>query len=216
MGQRSPLDIPPSQTPFVERPRGVVGESCRRPDEADKTTGAIRYGADLFAGRSELFAAVVRSEQAHARVLSIDASPALAVEGVVGVYTHRDVGGTNRQGLIRRDHPVLAEDHVRYLGDAVALAVGESPHAVEQAVKVVRVEYEPLPVISDIHVALAKGAYKLYADGNVMGGKRIRKGDAAKALAQATWWLATRYRPRRWITPSWTLRRASPGSTGRF
>ncbi len=175
----------PSPTPFAEKPHGTVGESTRRLDGTDQTTGTIRYGADLIPGQADLFAVVVRSEHAHARVLSIDPQPALAVAGVVGVYTYRDVGGTNRQGLIRRDHPVLAEDLVRYRGDAVALVVADSRQAAERGACAVRVEYEPLPVISDIDAALADGAYKLYPDGNVMGGKRIRKGDADAALADA-------------------------------
>ena len=149
------LDVPPSPTPFAAKVNDVVGRSCGRLDGAERTTGATRYGADLLAGRAELFAVVVRSEHAHARILSIDTSPALAVEGVVGAYTHRDVGGTNRHGLIRRDHPVLAEDRVRYLGDAVALVVADSEKAAHDGAQAVRAEYEPLPVISDINAALA-------------------------------------------------------------
>ena len=178
-------DVPPSPTPFAERPHAVVGHSCRRLDGADKTTGATRYGADLFPGRAELFAGVVRSEQAHARVLSIDTSEAGRIEGVVGVYTHRDVPGTNRHGLILRDHPVLVEDRVRYLGDAVALVVADAEEVLGRARQAVRVEYQPLPVIADIDAALAEGAYALHSKGNLMGGKRIRKGHAETALAEA-------------------------------
>ncbi|MHC4609916.1 MAG: xanthine dehydrogenase family protein molybdopterin-binding subunit, partial [Planctomycetota bacterium] len=179
------LEVPPSPTPYAEQPRGVVGHSCHRLDGADKTTGAICYGADLFPKQAELFAGVVRSEQAHARLLSIDTSEAARVEGVVGVYTHRDVPGTNLHGLIRRDHPVLTEDRVRYVGDAVALVVGTSEQAVHQAGRTVRADYEPLPVIADIDAALAPSAYELYPGGNIMGGKRIRKGQADAALAES-------------------------------
>ena len=185
MSDQGKLDVPPSPTPFAEPPHAVVGHSCHRLDGAEKVTGAIRYGADLFPGQAELFAAVVRSEQAHARILSINTSQAGRIEGVVGVYTHRDVPGTNRHGLIRRDHPVLAEDRVRYLGDAVALLVATSQRAVRQGAQAVRVEYEPLPVIADIDAALAEGATELYPGGNIMGGKRIRKGNADAALAKS-------------------------------
>ncbi|HUU82244.1 MAG TPA: xanthine dehydrogenase family protein molybdopterin-binding subunit [Phycisphaerae bacterium] len=185
MSRTPRIDAPPSPTPYTEHEHPVVGHSCRRLDGAEITTGAIRYGADLFPGQAELFAAVVRSDQAHARVVSIDTSAARAMDGVVGVYTHSDVGGTNRHGLIRRDHPALAEDRVRYLGDAVALVVATSERVVSQAIRAVKVEYEPLPVIGDIDAALAEGAYPLYPGGNVMGGKRIRKGDTDAALARA-------------------------------
>ncbi|MCP4248027.1 MAG: xanthine dehydrogenase family protein molybdopterin-binding subunit [bacterium] len=184
MTSRRP-ELPPSTTPYTDRAHPVVGQSCRRLDGADKVTGAQRYGADLIPGQAELFAVMVRSDQAHARVLSIDPAAARAVDGVVGVYLHGDVPGTNRHGLIRRDHPVLAEDRVRYLGDVVALVVAETEAAAHQGAAAVKVAYEPLPVIADIDAALADGAYALYPDGNVMGGKRIRKGDADAALASA-------------------------------
>ncbi|MCH7812492.1 MAG: xanthine dehydrogenase family protein molybdopterin-binding subunit [Planctomycetes bacterium] len=177
--------LPPSTTPYTDRAHPVVGQPCRSLDGVEKVTGAQLYGADLIPGRAELFAVSVRTEQAHARVLSIDTAAARAVEGVVGVYLHGDVAGTNRHGLIRRDHPVLAEDRVRYLGDVVALVVAETEAAAHKGSAAVRVEYEPLPVIADIDAALADGAYALYPDGNVMGGKRIRKGDADAALASA-------------------------------
>ena len=185
MTEKRRIDMAPSQTPYVERAHGVVGRSCGRLDGVEKTTGIARYGADLFPEQADLFAAVVRSEHAHATIKSIDPLPALAVDGVVAVYTHMDVGGTNRQGLIIRDHPVLAEDRVRYYGDAVALVLADCAKTARQAAKEVRVEYEPLPVIGDIDAALADGAYPLHPQGNVMGGKRIRKGDADAALAEA-------------------------------
>lgn len=183
MADHSSIPVPPSETPFASGARAVVGHSCHRLDGADKTTGQIRYGADLFPGQADLFAGVVRSEHAHARLLSVDPASALALDGVLAVYTHEDVGGTNRQGLILRDHPALAEDLVRYAGDAVAVVVAESEPVLADAVRAVRVEYDPLPVISDIDEALADGAYSLHSQGNVMGGKRIRKGDADAALA---------------------------------
>ncbi|MCK4660425.1 MAG: xanthine dehydrogenase family protein [Phycisphaerae bacterium] len=169
----------PDTMPQVEP---LAGQSCKRIDGADKVAGRAMYGADLFPGQAELFAKVVRSPEAHARVLSLDTSKALAVEGVVGVYTHKDVGGTNRHGLIRRDHPVLVEDHVRYRGDALALVVAKSERAAESARDLVEAHFEKLPVIGTIDQALASGAPKIHPDGNVMGDKRIRKGDVEAAL----------------------------------
>jgi CO/xanthine dehydrogenase Mo-binding subunit len=177
--------VEPSQTPYKEDPEGPVGRSERRIDGLEKVLGTALYGADLFHNRADYFASVVRSEEAHANIVAIDASAALRVPGVLAVYTAADMPGTNRQGLIRRDHPVLAEDKVRYRGDAVALVVGETERAAQRGRDAVQVEYEPLPVVSDIDAALVDGAPRLHPDGNIMGGKRIRKGDADAALAES-------------------------------
>ena len=182
--QAEPL-VEPAPTPFAEHPTGSVGRSEQRIDGLEKVTGTALYGADLFFNRADYFAQVVRSQHAHARILGIDAAAALAVPGVLAVYTAIDMPGTNRQGLIRRDHPVLAEEKVLYRGDAVALVVAETEPAARRGRDTVKVEYEPLPVIGSIDDALAPDAPLLHPEGNVMGGKRIRKGDADAALAES-------------------------------
>ena len=169
----------------VPAPDPLVGKSCRRIDGEEKVTGTALYGADLFAHDADLFARVVRSEHPHAEILSIDRRGALSVAGVVGVYTHENVRGTNIHGLIRRDHPALADRRVRYRGDAIAVVVAESERAAVYGRDKVEVKYKPLPVIATMDDALADGAYKLYPEGNVMGDKRIRKGDAKRALAES-------------------------------
>jgi CO/xanthine dehydrogenase Mo-binding subunit len=173
------------KTLYQERPEGPVGKSERRIDGLEKVLGTALFGADLFFNRADYFACVVRSEHAHANVLSIDKSAALRLPGVFAVYTSADVPGTNRQGLIRRDHPVLAEDKVLYRGDGVALVVAQTEKAARCGRDAVRVNYELLPVIGSIDDALADGAPLLRPNGNFMGGKRIRKGDADKALAES-------------------------------
>ena len=172
----------PSETPYKEHPKGPVGRSERRIDGKEKVTGTALYGADLFPNRADYFAQVVRSEQAHARLLCVNEDAALHVPGVIAVYTSKDMPGTNRQGLIHRDHPVLVEDRTLYRGDAIAIVVAETEIAARRGRDAVTVEYEPLPVIATMDDALAPDAPKLHPDGNIMGGKRIRKGDADAAL----------------------------------
>jgi len=178
-----PLEVPPSATPYKESLHGPLGRPCERVDGPEKVLGTALYGADLMANEADLFARVVRSEFAHAEIRSIDATAARNLPGVLGVYTHRDVPGTNRQGLIRRDHPVLADRKVLYRGDAVALVVAETERVLADACAAVKVDYKPLPVVATIDEALASDAPRLHPDGNIMGGKRIRKGDADAALA---------------------------------
>ncbi len=69
----------------------------------------------------------------HARLLGSDASAARALPGVVAVLTASDVPGTNRQGIVHQDQPVLVEDHVRHGGDPVALVLAEDPETLRQA-----------------------------------------------------------------------------------
>ncbi len=176
--------VEPSATPYKECTRGPVGRSERRIDGREKVTGTALYGADLFPNRADYFAQAVRSDEPHARIIRIDSDAARRVPGVVAVYTAADAPGTNRQGLIHRDHPVLAEDLVLFRGDAVAIVVAETERAAWRGRDAVRVEYEPLPVVPDIDAALAEDAPRLHPDGNLMGGKRIRKGDADAALAE--------------------------------
>ena len=161
----------------------VVGKSLKRVDAADKVTGAARYGGDLYE-KGMLHVKVLRSVHDHAQILGIDTSAAFKVPGVVGVYTHKDIEGTNRHGLITRDQSVLAEDRVRYTGDAVALVVAETEDAAIEALKKIVVNYRPLPSVHTFEEALAPDAPLLHEHGNVMGEKRIRKGDAEKAFAE--------------------------------
>lgn len=175
--------VEPTPTPFKEHPAGPVGQNEPRIDGVEKVTGTALFGADLFYHHADYFARIVRSEHAHAKILHIDAAAALTTPGVLAVYTAADMPGTNRQGLIHRDHPVLAEDKVLYRGDAVALVVAETEKAARAGRDAVRVEYEPLPVVAGIDEALVPDAPPLHPDGNLMGGKRIRRGDADAALA---------------------------------
>lgn len=184
-GSATDTAIPKGERLAISQGGQLVGRSCRRIDGPEKVTGVALYGADLFPTSADLFAKVVRSSEAHAEVVSIDLAAAIAVPGVVGVYTHEDVGGTNRHGLVRRDHPVLVDSRVRYRGDAVAVVVAESERAAETARDLVNVTYDPLPVIATMAEALAPDAVRLYPEGNVMGDKRIRRGDVAGALADA-------------------------------
>lgn len=174
--------IEPSTTPYKEEPRGPVGTNARRIDGVEKVIGTALYGADLFHGRADLFAQVVRSEIPHGRLLAVKLEKAMKVPGMLAVYTSKDAPGTNRHGLIHRDHPVLVEDRILYRGDAIAIVVAESETAAQLGRDAVEVDYEKLPVIATMDDALAPGAPKLHPDGNIMGGKRIRKGDADAAL----------------------------------
>lgn len=165
-------------------PKTAIGRSVRRNDAHGKVTGATRYGGDL-AGKDVLHVAVLRSELPHAEIMGIDTAHAEAMPGVVGVYTAKDVPGTNRHGLIRRDQELIASRFVRYTGDALAIVVAESAAIAQQALKRIVVDYRPLPGVFSLDEALAPDAPKIHPFGNILTRKPIRLGNAEKAMEEA-------------------------------
>jgi CO/xanthine dehydrogenase Mo-binding subunit len=132
---------------------GRVGESVRRVDGIPKTTGEFAYSSDLSAA-GMLWGHTLRSPHAHARIVEIDLSSALASPGVHAVLSHDDVPGQKRYGLEFPDQPVLAVDRVRYFGEPVALVAAEHPEQARRAAERIRVVYEPLEPVVDPERAL--------------------------------------------------------------
>jgi CO/xanthine dehydrogenase Mo-binding subunit len=129
---------------------------------------------------------VVFAHRPHARITEIDTSAALKAPGVVAVLTARDVP-YNAYGLIDADQPALCGDVVRFEGDKVALVAAESKEAALAGAKLVHVEYEDLPVVTDPRAAMAPNAPLVHEEhgSNVLLHMPIRKGDTAHAMAEA-------------------------------
>jgi len=173
------VDVPAAQPPLA-----AVGRALPRPDALAKVTGAAQYAADLsFPGM--LYAKVLRSRYPHARLLGIHTDAACAQPGVVRVLTAADVPGVRNHGVIRPDWPVLAYDQVRYVGDAVAVVVAESEELAAQALELIQVDYEPLPVVDSPEAALAPDAPRVHEGGNVLKHIAVDKGDVEAAMACA-------------------------------
>ncbi len=143
-----------------------VGRALRRKEDPRLITGRGSYVDDINLS-GQLWAAWVRSPEAHAKIVSIDTSAAKAHDGVRAVYTHEDLD--MEAGLPMAwvppgievntpDHWVLAKDAVKHVGDPVALVVGADRYAVVDASEAVAVEYEPLPVVTDPEEALEAGS----------------------------------------------------------
>jgi CO/xanthine dehydrogenase Mo-binding subunit len=137
-----------SETAVPKLELGRVGEVVARVDAVPKVTGEFAYSSDLQAA-GMLWGHTLRSPHAHARIVSVDISQALAMPGVHAVLTHSDVPGSKRYGLEFADQPVLAEDRVRYFGEPVALVAAEHPEQARRAAERIRVEYEPLEPVVD-------------------------------------------------------------------
>jgi aldehyde oxidoreductase len=177
--ESTPDDIRPKPTD------AKMGVSHPRPSALAKACGTAPFTADIILpGAAEI--AVVRSPHMHAAIKAIDCSAAEAMPGVIGTLTAKDIKGTNRLKYIVEDRPILCEDRVRTLGDAVVVVVAETREQALAAVESVKVEYELLTVLDSPSQALAAEAPQLHADRpNLCFKQPIIKGDAQKALATA-------------------------------
>ncbi len=176
----------------LAREFAVVGSRARRVDGAAKLTGRALYTDDL-APPGLLHARILRSPHAHARILAIDASAALALEGVKAVVTGRDM--PVRYGIIpwTRDEYPLALDKARYIGDAVAAVAAVDEDTADAALRLIRVEYQPLPPVLDPREAAdpPEGAVPVHEpakpgrNGNVTKHVHLEFGDVDAKLAES-------------------------------
>ena len=167
--------------PIGSSPR--VGLSMPRADAMGKVTGAEKYAADFYAP-DMLWCGVRRSGEAHADLVEIDVRAARELPGVLAVLTHRDVPGENRQGIVRLDQPVLVDEKVRRIGDALALVVAESRLALDKALAAIEVSLAPRPPVFDPEEALAEGSPVIHDESpdNVMAEVTVEKGEGVLGL----------------------------------
>jgi CO/xanthine dehydrogenase Mo-binding subunit len=182
----------------------IVGQSVARVDARAKVTGEALFPGDLSVP-GMLYAKILFAGRPHARVLHVDTGEAEAVEGVVAVFTAKDVP-VNEYGLQTADQPVLCgpgsskdgADVVRWVGDQVAVVVAETEEAAVRGRDAIRVRYEDLPLLTDPFEALEAGAPQLHprrppseihpelaTEGNLICHHQIRKGDTGAAWVLA-------------------------------
>jgi CO/xanthine dehydrogenase Mo-binding subunit len=175
-------------------PHTTVGKSVPRVDARGKVTGETLYSGDLSMP-GMLHMKILFSDHPHARVLSIDTSKAEAASGVVAVYTAQDVP-VNEYGLQWQDQPVLCgpgsskpgTDVVRFVGDQVAAVVAHTEAQAAAAVKLIHVEYQDLPVVTDPIKAMKPDSPRVHehiGDSNICVHYKIRKGNVEEAFARA-------------------------------
>lgn len=161
-----------------------VGKRVQRIDGPEKVTGELKYMTD-YQFDNMVWGKVLRSEYPHAKIKSIDTEAAKNLPGVICVLTHKDIPGFNGFGIVVPDQPVLCSDVVRCTGDAVALAAAETLEIAEQALTLIKVDYEPLEVVADAEYALTDSAPKLHPDGNLHSHVKIKNGNIEEAFEEA-------------------------------
>lgn len=168
-----------------EGARYGVGQRAFRVDVRKKVLGYGEYPDDVEM-EGMLHASAVRSKYPRARVAGIDCSRALALDGVAAVLTAEDVPN-NKVGHIQQDWDVMIAkgDVTRCVGDAICLVVAKDEETLEKAKKLVRVDYEVLEPVRDIHEAMAPDAPLLHEKGNLCQSRHVTRGDARTALANS-------------------------------
>jgi aerobic carbon-monoxide dehydrogenase large subunit len=199
-----PVDPPVDPPASVEPPAtgsSLVGSRVVRREDPRLLTGGGRYLDDL--GRGALAVAFVRSPHAHARILDVDVTAALDVDGLVAIFTWDDLAESDEQSDTHVSEPLplliphpsitagitgypLARDEVNHVGEAVAMVVATDRYVAEDVVDRIAVTYEPLPAV--VGVAAAREARHLVHDdapGNVAAHLLQEVGDAPAAIAAA-------------------------------
>ena len=177
----------PSTQPYI-------GAPLRRREDVRFVTGQGQYLDDVRLPEM-LHAAILRSPHAHARVRGIDASAALALDGVTAVFTYADMAELMKPipmrvfplpGLDNYLQTPLSADTVRHAGEAVAVVVAESRYLAEDAIDLIEVDYEPLPAVASVSDALTDAVVVHSANGtNLAGSAEINVGDVDVAFRDA-------------------------------
>ncbi|MBF8294857.1 MAG: aldehyde oxidase and xanthine dehydrogenase molybdopterin binding protein [Bacteroidetes bacterium] len=171
----------------------IIGKSERRVDAWGKVTGRAKFAEDYDLGH-QLWGNVLRSKYPHAKIISIDTSQAVKLPGVEAVLTAKDIPGSKTFGIVLKNQQILAEDCVRYLGDGVALVAATSKEIAAQALSLIKIDYEPLPVVSDPEEAMKPGAPILHGEKNEFVHHKVRKGDVAKGFAEADFTIERKFK----------------------
>ncbi|MGW3632294.1 xanthine dehydrogenase family protein molybdopterin-binding subunit [Streptomyces sp. NPDC005122] len=176
--------------------KGGIGESTLRPDGILKVTGEFAYSSDMW-HEDMLWGQILRSTVAHAEIVSIDTSEALAQPGVHAVLTYDDLPtAVKTYGLEIQDTPVLAHGKVRHHGEPVAIVAADHPETARRAAAKIKVEYKELPVITDEASATAPDAILVHEGRddhhighvphpNIVHRQPIVRGDAEEAAKKA-------------------------------
>jgi CO/xanthine dehydrogenase Mo-binding subunit len=165
--------------------QGPVGQPVVRADGLEKVRGEPIYYGDVTLPNM-LYARVLRSRYPHARILSVDTGRAKALPGVAAVAVAADIPGARKIGTRARpgDQPILCDEKVRFIGDAIALVAANTVEIASQAIELIEVRYEELPPLLDPKEAMLPGAPRVHEGRiNVVHHFKLRKGDVEAAFA---------------------------------
>ena len=177
-----------------EKREWKLGSRVHRIDVAEKVRGTGIYPDDVYM-EGMLYASAVRSAHPRALVKAIRTEAARALPGVAGVFTAADIPGQNKVGHLVKDwDTMIAVGSVtHYLGDAICLVAAESQEILEEAKKLVEVDYEVLQPVRSPQEAMLPDAPLVHKSGNLMAHKHIQRGNAAFAIAKSKYVLTRQF-----------------------
>jgi len=150
-----------------------LGDGGGNIDAANHVTGRSVYVDDIPVMEGVLFVKVFDSPVAHGKIISLDFSAAETMAGIVKIFSYKDIPGENQIGGIIPDEPFLADHEVHFQGQPILLIVAENEDAAEEAISEIKIEIEPLPVITDPREAFKQGKLlspsRKFVKGNVDG-----------------------------------------------
>jgi len=166
--------------------REVVGRTQLRPDAVDKVTGKAVFSDDLHF-ENMLHGKVRRARVPHGTLKSIDISEAEAMKGVVAVLTAEDIPGEKNHGLIISDWPTIigVGERVRYVGDAIAIVAAETAEIATHASRLIKAEFDLLPVVTNPVQALQDDQPSIHEKGNLLKHIKVRKGNVLKGFSES-------------------------------
>lgn len=181
-GKRSKATPVTAQYTYIGNPNAPAA------DGLEKVMGSAKYVGDMQLP-GMLHAKALRSPLPHARIARLDVSPALSVPGVKAVITSEDFVDHSAFGWPVHDAFILAYQKARYVGDPIAIVAAESEAAALEGIKAIQLELEPLPVISDPHLALEDHSQPIIPENSGMNSNLctthiVRNGDPAPILAK--------------------------------
>lgn len=173
------------EVPATDKNWGI-GKNVHRIDVEEKVLGTGVYCDDVELP-GMVYGSAVRSAYPRARVLAIHAEKALALPGVLGVFTAADIPGSVKVGHLVKDWDTMIPvgECTRYVGDSVCLVAAETKEILEQAKKLIEVEYEVLTPVESPYESMQEDAPLIHKGGNLMARKHVSRGNAEEAIAKA-------------------------------
>jgi carbon-monoxide dehydrogenase large subunit len=194
-------------TADTQAPQAELGRARPRKEDARLVTGQTNW-TDNIVLPGMLHMAFARSPMAHARITSVDLSAARALPGVIAAFSGADFADEQgslplawpvTEDIVIPNHPPMAVDEVRYVGEAVAVVVARDRYTAADAAALVDVSYEPLPPVLDIQAALEEDSPKVHPQGNKSYEWVFAQGDVDAAFRDAPVVIERTYRQQRLI-----------------
>lgn len=171
-----------------------LGARVHRIDVREKVTGTGIYPDDIYMD-GMIYGSAVRSQYPRAVVKAIHTEQAKALPGVVGVFTAADIPGKNKVGHLVKDWDTMIAvgDTTHYLGDAICLVAAETPEILEQAKKLIQVDYEVLEFVSSPYQAMKEDAPLVHKSGNLLAHKHVARGNAEEAIKNSKYVITEKF-----------------------